>query len=404
MGFNPGSTMIDNFDGLFAKRMGDVQKSFIREILKVAANPEIISFAGGLPNPELFPVQAIQEACDEILRLEGRSVLQYSTTEGFPPLREKIAADYRQQYGLKVSADDILITNGSQQGLDLISKVLIDPGDKVLVESPGYLGALQAMSLYQPDFRTLPLTQTGPDPEKLAAVLGESIKMFYTVPNFQNPSGITYSREARKQVAEAVKPTNTILVEDNPYGALRFMGEDLPPMKSDLGNQSLLLGSFSKTVVPSFRLGWICAEGPVMEKLIIAKQGADLHTNYFCQRVVHYFMTGPYIDEHYQAIKAAYKAQRDAMVSMIEQYFPPEVEITRPEGGMFIWAILPESMSAMELFDKVIEKKVAFVPGFPFYVDGGGKNTMRLNYSNSNPDKIEKGIKIIGESIREMMK
>ncbi len=395
--------MLTDFNGLFADRVMRVQKSFIREILKVAADSEIISFAGGLPNPELFPVADIQKACNDLLEEEGRSVLQYSTTEGYAPLREMIAQQYRDQYNLDVSADNILVTNGSQQGLDLLAKILIEPGDRVLIESPGYLGAIQALSLYQPEFVTVPLTDNGPALEAFKQAFDKPVKLYYSVPNFQNPSGVTYSAKVRGEVAEILNNTQTLLVEDNPYGALRFMGEDIPPIKTQVGNQSILLGSFSKTVVPSFRLGWVCADLPIMEKLIVAKQGSDLHTNYFGQRIVHHFYTRGNIDTHMANIKEAYRVQRDAMVNMIEKYFPENIQFTRPEGGMFIWVTMPEHISSMELFDLAIEQKVAFVPGDPFYVDGGGKNSFRLNYSNANPEQIEAGISKLGDVMKKMM-
>ncbi|MBN2412949.1 PLP-dependent aminotransferase family protein [candidate division KSB1 bacterium] len=388
---------------LFAERILNVQKSFIREILKIAGDPEIISFAGGLPNPHIFPVQEIRTACNEILKADGPNVLQYSTTEGYLPLREYIANDYNNKYKLNINADEILITNGSQQGLDLISKVLIEKGDPVIIERPGYLGALQALSIYQPDFHNVTLKEDGIDLIELTNILSAfKVKLFYGVPNFQNPSGISYSQQNRVKLSEILQLYKTIFVEDNPYGDLRFMGKDLPPLKKWLGKQSVMLGSFSKTVVPSFRLGWICADRDIMDKVIIAKQGADLHTNYFCQRIVHYYLTHFDINAHIEKAKKAYKEQRDAMVTMIEKYFPKEVKYTKPEGGMFLWVTLPEGMSSMRLFELAIKNKVAFVPGAPFYIKDGGSNTLRLNYSNSDPEQIETGIIELSKAIKEL--
>jgi len=388
---------------LFAERVLNVKKSFIREILKIAADPEIISFAGGLPNPNVFPVEEIRAACNEILKTDGPNVLQYSTTEGYLPLREYIAGNYNSKYDLNIQAENILITNGSQQGLDLISKIFIEKGDNVIIERPGYLGAIQALSIYQPVFHNVTLKKDGVDINELAHILtAHKVKFYYGVPNFQNPSGITYSYQNRLKVSEIGQQYNTLFVEDNPYGELRFMGKDLPPLKTWLGKQSVMLGSFSKTVVPSFRLGWICADKDIMEKLIIAKQGADLHTNYFCQRVVHSFLSNFDVKSHIEKARKAYKEQRDAMVTMIEKYFPPEIKYTKPEGGMFLWVTLPGEMSSMRLFELSIKDKVAFVPGDPFYVDGGGENTLRLNYSNSNPEQIETGIIKLSKAIKKM--
>lgn len=393
-----------NVSALFAQRLLNVQKSFIREILKVAANPEIISFAGGLPNPNVFPVREIQISCKEVLRRDGYEPLQYSATEGYLPLREYIAAEYNTGYDLQIKPENILITNGSQQGLDLLGKVFMEKDDKVLIERPGYLGAIQALSIYQPEFIGITLNNDGAVLQDLETILANhAIKLFYTVPNFQNPSGITYSLAVREKTAALVAKHNMVLVEDNPYGALRFSGSDQPPFRKWLGSQAIMLGTFSKTVVPSFRLGWICTDHEIMEKALVAKQGADLHTNYFCQKVVHYFLTHFDMDAHIEKTKQAYKAQCNAMISAIEACFPKEVTFTKPEGGMFIWVTLPESISALQLLELALKDNVAFVPGNPFYVDGGGANSMRLNYSNSNPEQIEIGIQKLSAAMKKII-
>ena len=388
---------------LFAERIKDVPKSFIREILKVAANPEIISFAGGLPNPDFFPAQEIEKVCSKLIKESGNDIFQYSTTEGYLPLRKYIAARYMEKYGLKVDADEILITNGSQQGLDLLGKVLVNEGENVIIENPGYLGAIQALSVYRPYFIDIKMDEEGIDTKELEkAVNTTPVKLFYSVPNFQNPSGITYTEERRKKVAEILKDKNIVFVEDNPYGELRFMGEDIPPVRKYLPN-GIMLGSFSKIVVPSFRIGWIVAPKDIMDKLITAKQAADLHTNSFSQRVIYEYLATYNIDDHIAKIKKAYGAQREAMVNAIEKYFPKEVKFTKPEGGMFLWATLPEGVSSLQLFELAIKKNVAFVPGSPFYANGGGENTMRLNYSCTNEEKIEEGIKRLGAAIKEIL-
>ena len=387
---------------LFAERMKSVHKSFIREILKVTEDSSIISFAGGLPNPKSFPVKEIKKAVSKVLSENGEEALQYSTTEGYRPLREYIAKRYSKD-GLKVDADEILITNGSQQGIDLIGKVFLNKGDKVLVESPTYLAAIQSFGLYEPQFESVPLLEDGVDTAALEETLSEQkIKLFYSVTNFQNPTGITYSKQKRQEVANILNNHDTIFIEDNPYGEIRFLGEDIPPVNAYLEN-SILFGSFFKVVSPGMRLGWIVANEEIMEKIIIAKQASDLHSNYFTQRVVYQYLIDNKIDKHIEKIKEMYRNQRNLMVSMIEKYFPENVEYTKPEGGMFLWVTLPEGLSSMDLFELAINENVAFVPGQAFYVDGRGNNSLRLNFSNSNEKQIEEGIKRLGNAINELM-
>lgn len=384
--------------------MANVRKSFIREILKVTADPEVISFAGGLPNPNFFPVKEIAEAAAKVLAEDGENALQYGTTEGYPPLREFIAERYRRKKGLEVSPDEILIINGSQQGLDLIGKVFLNAGDWVAIERPGYLGAIQALSIYEPSFRPIPLLEDGIDTALLEKALSENeIKLFHTVVNFQNPSGITYSEQKRLELADVFKDRDTILVEDDPYAELRFTGRDLPSMSTCLRGNVVMLGSLSKIVAPGLRLGWICAPEDVMERLIVAKQASDLHANYLSQRIVHQYLLDHDIDEHIAGITEAYKHQRDVMISSIEKHFPQEVRFTRPEGGMFLWVTLPEGVSSLRLFDLAGGEDVAFVPGAAFYVDEGGKNTLRLNFTNSTADQIEEGIKRLARVIKRLL-
>lgn len=385
----------------FADRMGRVQKSFIREILKVTQDPSIISFGGGLPNPSSFPVIEISDAVGKVLRTSGEDALQYSTTEGYLPLREIIAERYARR-GLKVSPHNVLITSGSQQGIDLTGKVFIDKGDRVLVEGPTYLATLQAYGLYEPLFRSIALEEDGPDLAGLERELAAGIKLFYAVPNFQNPTGITYSLKKRRAVARLLEEHDTVLVEDDPYGEIRFIGEDLPPVKS-LMERSILLGSFSKIVSPGMRLGWLVAPDDIIEKVIVAKQATDLHTNYFVQRVVHRYMADNDVDAHIAKIKALYRTQRDRMVAAIEAHFPEGVQCTKPEGGMFLWVTLPEGVSSVRLFNLAIREKVAFVPGRAFFADGSGDNTLRLNYTNSRPEAIDAGIERLGNAIRKLM-
>lgn len=389
---------------MFAKRMEKVKKSFIREILKVTEDPEIISFAGGLPNPTTFPALALKTAAIEVLDEDAGNVLQYSTTEGYKPLREYICNRYEAKQGISVNPDEILIINGSQQGLDLVAKAFLNIGDKVLIEKPGYLGALQAFSVFEPEFIEIEMENDGPNLIKLEQILiKEKPKIFYAVPNFQNPSGISYSLEKRKAVAELLNKYHTILVEDNPYGELRFMGDNLPSIKKFLGERSILLGSFSKIVSPGMRLGWICACEEFMSKLVVAKQASDLHSNYFSQRVVERFLMENDLDNHIKKITNLYKAQRDCMVNSIREYFPTGITYTEPEGGMFLWVTLPKGVSSLELFDEAISMKVAFVPGDPFYVNESHTNTLRLNYTNSDETAIKDGIRRLSEAIASII-
>jgi len=383
--------------------MGTVHRSFIREILKVTADSEIISFAGGLPNPELFPVAAMDTASREVFAEIGSSALQYSTTEGDAGLRAIISERYAKR-GLEVEPDSILITTGSQQILDLCAKVFLDKGDKVVIEKPGYLGAIQAFSLFEPEFVTVSLEDDGPNLVELEDAFKDGAKCFYAVPNFQNPSGVSYSLEKRKAVAALLDKYGVLFVEDDPYGELRFMGEDLPSVFGFCKTPGILCGSFSKIAAPGFRIGWVVAEKTVYDKLVIAKQASDLHTSTVAQAIMRRYLETNDIESHVALIRERYGHQREVMVEMIKKYFPSEVSITQPEGGMFLWATMPEGFSSMDLFDVAIKEKVAFVPGRPFYVDGSGENTMRLNFSNSDEDRIEKGINRLGKSIISFFK
>lgn len=387
---------------MYARRMSTVHRSFIREILKVTADSEIISLAGGLPNPELFPVDAMDQASREVFADIGASALQYSTTEGDAGLRAIIAERYATR-GLTVDPDSILITTGSQQILDLCGKVFLDRGDKVVIERPGYLGAIQAFSLFEPEFVTVSLEDDGPNLDELEAAFKDGAKCFYAVPNFQNPSGVSYSLEKRKAVAELTDKYDVLFVEDDPYGELRFLGEHLPSVYSFCNKSGILCGSFSKIAAPGFRIGWVVAEKEIYDKLVIAKQAADLHTSTVAQAIMRRYLETNDIESHVSIIKDRYGRQRECMVDMIERYLPSEVQITRPEGGMFLWATLPEGMSSMDLFDVAIKEKVAFVPGKPFYVDGSGGNTLRLNFSNADEERIEAGIKRLGKAIDTFM-
>lgn len=387
---------------LFAQRMEGVPRSFIREILKVAVSPQVISFAGGLPNKKLFPLEELQECAEFLMSGSDRNILQYANTEGYLPLREKIGERYAQK-GLQVNPANILITNGSQQGLDLLGKIFINEGDSVLIEEPGYLGAIQAFSIFKPRFTTVPLTPDGIDVNLTQqAMQRDKPKLAYLIPNFQNPSGISYTEETRKEVAALCNGQPIYLIEDDPYGDIRFKGQPKHSFYHYLPEQTILLGTFSKTVVPTFRLGWIVAPDDVMERLIIAKQAADLHTDNFTQRLIHQYLSDYDVDNHIARICKCYGSQAEAMINAIERYLPLEVQFTRPEGGMFLWLTLPEGQNAMTLFDKAIKENVAFVPGNPFYINKTEVNTCRLNFSCSNEQEIEEGIRRLGKVMRSL--
>ncbi|MCU0629815.1 MAG: PLP-dependent aminotransferase family protein [Methanoregulaceae archaeon] len=385
--------------------MEKTPRSFIREILKVTEDPKIISFAGGLPNPALFPVKKLNEAARAVLTDDGISALQYSTTEGYQPLREFIAQRYLKRSGLAISPENILITNGSQQCLDLIGKLFINRNDPVAIERPGYLGAIQAFSLYEPFFKDVPLLEDGPDTEVLRQVLDtHSPKLFYGVPNFQNPSGLSYSGKKREEVAALLSESGIPFIEDDAYGELRFRGNDLPLVSSYLPDLGIITGSFSKIIAPGMRMGWIAAPPGVFEQVVTAKQASDLHSNYLAQRIISKFLADNDIDSHILHIREVYRYQRDIMVKIIEETFPPEVTFTRPDGGMFLWVTLPPGFSTMDLFNIAIKENVAFVPGDPFYTDGSGSNTMRLNYSNSDEERIVEGITRLSKAIHSILK
>ena len=372
--------------------------------LSVTQNPDVISFAGGLPNPDYFPIEPLRAAADRVFAEQGRQALQYAPTLGYEPLRAFIAQRYADRTGMAVDPDEILITNGSQQALDLVGKILIDPGDHVLMESPSYLGGIQAFTMYEPEFQTVPLGEDGVDTAVLAQKAAHpQSKLFYALPNFQNPSGITYSLATRQAVSQILADNQVFLIEDDPYRELRFLGDDLPPIASFNRERAFLLGSFSKIVAPGFRMGWICAPAPLMDKLVTAKQGTDLHSNYVSQMIIHRYLQDNDLDAHIATIRAAYKQQRETMIGMIEECFPPEVAYTLPEGGMFLWISLPANLSAMDLFEIAAKENVVFVPGAPFHVDGTGQNTMRLSFSNTAPEQIEVGMARLATAIKQMM-
>ena len=391
-----------DIEPLLSEQIRHTPPSFIRSILNTTADPEIISFAGGLPNPVSFPQEELLISMERIVRTWQSRVFQYSITAGLPELREYLAERYRQRFGLSLSADQILITTGSQQALDLISRVLLNPGDGVIVEQPGYLGALQAFSQYRPSFHPVGPGEDGPDLNMLEQALEYPFKFMYAVPNFQNPTGLSCSMEKRMQIRRLLKGKNIILIEDDPYGELRFEGEPLPFTGAGHLPGSILLGSFSKTISPGMRVGFlICENRELLKRISTAKEASDLHTSIFSQYLIwDYLMHNDY-EAHIASITALYRKQARTMMDAMEEYFPPAVTYTRPEGGMFLWVTLPEKVTALSLFPRALERKVAFVPGDPFYVDAQDVSTMRLNFSNADCETIREGIRRLGDLLKE---
>lgn len=386
---------------MFSEGIKATPPSFVRGILKAASDPGVISFAGGLPNPVSFPQEALLESMDRIVKTYGSKVFQYSITAGLPELRQYIAERYNRIFGLNLTAENIIITTGSQQALDLIGKVLLDKGDGVIVEKPTYLAAIQAFSMQQPTFYPVALTEEGMDTEHLEEALQNPVKFIYTIPNFQNPTGLTYSAENRKRIREILRDRENVLIEDDPYGELRFEGERLPYIGAGKLPYSILLGTFSKTVTPGMRTGFMISENKeLLKKISIAKEAGDLHTNIFSQYLIWDYLINNDLDMHIARIKELYKKQAHAMMAAMDRYFPSTVKYTKPHGSMFLWVTLPEGMSAMTLFPKALEKKVAFVPGDPFYVCVENANTMRLNYTNADCETIEEGIRRLGSLLK----
>jgi 2-aminoadipate transaminase len=378
----------------FARRMGSVRTSTIREILKVTEQPDIISFAGGLPAPELFPVAEILSAAERVLG-EGNAAgsLQYSPTEGFAPLREAFAAESRER-GIDCSADDILITTGSQQPLDLVGKIFLNEGDCVLTENPTYLAAIQAFQIYEVRFAAVPTDGGGLIPEALPALIErERPKFLYTIPNFQNPTGVTLTAERRQTLYSIAARYGLIVLEDDPYGSLRYAGRTIPPIKSlDADGIVIYLSTISKTIAPGLRVGWAVAAAEILGKMTIAKQAADLHTSSFDQRIVHRYLTEFDSEAHIELIRRSYRERFLIMDASLRESMPPGFDWTHPEGGMFLWVTCPEGVDTSELMREALVCKVLFVPGRDFFPDASGQRFMRLNFSNATPEKIREGI------------
>ncbi|HXH10606.1 MAG TPA: PLP-dependent aminotransferase family protein [Alphaproteobacteria bacterium] len=390
----------------YAQRTQRMQSSAIRELLKLTERPDMISFAGGLPAPEVFPVAEFQAACQRVLAEHGPQALQYSTTEGYRPLREMIAR-HMARYGIVVEPDNVLITSGSQQALDLIGKIFINPGDRLLVEKPTYVGALQAWNAYQAEYIAVPLDDNGLRTDDIETALRAGPKFIYVLPNFHNPAGVTMALERRQVLVELAHRYGVPIIEDDPYGQLRYEGDHLPPLVildgrlhapegAPYSGNVLYLSTFSKTLAPGLRLGWVVAPAEVIRRLVQAKQGADLHTSTLTQMVAYEVARGGFLDRHVRLIREVYRERRDAMLMALAKYFPTGVHWTAPHGGLFLWVTLPQPMDAADILKAAIDEGVAFVPGASFFPDGSGQNTFRLNFSNATTAKIDEGIRRLG--------
>jgi 2-aminoadipate transaminase len=392
----------------YADRTNFMKASEIRELLKLTEHPEMISFGGGMPSPHSFPVKIVEKITKKVLEKHGPQSLQYGPTEGLTPLREVLIKRMEKTRKIRCNLDQIIITTGSQQALDLTSKILINPGDYIVVECPTYIGALTAFNAYQPNYIPIQMDENGMKTdeleEKIKANRDKPIKFIYTIPMFQNPAGVTLSSERRKHLLEIAENHNIPILEDEAYSELNYSGKDLLPIKSmDKAGLVIYTHTFSKVLSPGFRLGWIVGKEETIRKITIAKQGADLCTNMFVQFIAEEYVKSGLIDKQIPKIRKMYKKKRDIMLKALKKHFPKDSTWTRPDGGMFIWVALPPHIDTKEMFKEAIEAKVAYVHGAAFCSDGKGHNTMRLNFSNTDDNKIEEGIKRLARIIKEKL-
>ena len=396
-----------DFSSFIADRMLEVKASAVREIFKVASQPDIISLAGGNPAPESFPAEEIKQAAIDILTNQPTTALQYNVSEGYPRLREQLKERMEKKFGIDMTNNELIIVSGSQQGADLMTKALINEGDGIVCEEPSFIGCLNTFRTYKAKLYGVKVNDDGMDMEQLEKTLAENknIKMIYTIPTFQNPSGVTASLEVRKKMLELAVKYNVIILEDNPYGELRFTGEDVPTIKSmDTTGHVIYGGSFSKIFSPGLRLAYLVFDKGIMEKIVVGKQATDVHTNVFSQMLASHYLENHDLDAQIEKIRQLYKHRGEWMLECMDKYFPKSAKWTRPEGGIFIWVELPAGIDTQKLLSESIEKKVAFVPGVAFMTDiNKPTSCLRLNFSTMPDDKIQMGIKTLGELLTEKL-
>ena len=388
----------------FADRLSHAPKSFLDELFRVSADPSIISFAGGLPSSALIDTEGIRKATCQVMEEEPATALQYTTTDGYLPLREYIAGRYRSRLGIPATAGEIQIVNGSQQCLDLFAKIFLNAGDHVGIERPGYLGAIEAFSLYEPVIETVPLEDDGPDTAAFERLIqGTTVKFFYGIPNSQNPSGTTWSQEKRRAIADILMDSDTVIYEDDAFGELFFDNRPRLPVKRSIPDQAVLSGSFSKIIAPGMRIGWIYAPAGILTQFNIVKQAADLHSNFFCQKILHRYLTMYDLDEHIRNIVRVYSRKCRLMCDLLDDLLP-QLAHTTPEGGMFLMATLSRGLSSRTVFEEGIKRGVAVLPGLPFYIDGGGTDTIRMNFSTASEEQIQEGMDRLARVIADLQK
>jgi 2-aminoadipate transaminase len=396
--------MAVSWSNILADRTSRMKASDIRELLKLTARPEIISLAGGLPAPELFPIDEYRRAFEWVLEEQGQAALQYGPSEGYGPLRDLLAARMTSM-GVPAEASNVLVTNGSQQGLDLVSKVFLNPDDVVCLENPSYMGAIQAFDSYQANYAIVPMDDEGMRSQELDDILAaRRCKFIYALPNFQNPSGRTMSAKRRQVLVETAKKHGVPIVEDDPYGELRFEGEASPSLRSLWPEGVIYLGTFSKILAPGFRLGWMVIPTELYDDVVFGKQPSDLHTSSATQMATYEVCRQEgFLEKHIEKIRETYRQRRGVMLRAMEEHFPEGCTWTRPEGGLFVWAEVPHQIDTRELLAEALQENVAFVPGQSFHADRGGRNTMRLNFSNVSPERIEEGIARLGRAIKRRL-
>jgi 2-aminoadipate transaminase len=386
----------------FSENFKNIPPSFIRQILNMAGNTNLISFAGGLPNPRYFPSEWIGESAKAVMEEKGMEIMQYAGSMGYLPLRQWISDRYNAKYGLNISPDNVVITNGSQQTIDVLAKMLLNAGDTLIVEKPTYLGGIQATAGYLPNYHAIDLDEEGANLDQLEQICKTgSPKFFYGIPNYQNPSGICYSPATRARLGTLLKKYDLLMLEDDPYHEITFRSETVAPIYQHAPGNVFWSGSFSKMVAPGLRMGWVVIPEGFTNHFVKAKQSTDLHSSNLTQYLLHHFLTHHDIDVHLQKIRKAYNEQCNTMLEMLKRFLPEDVQFTKPCGGMFIWLTLPEGFDSEELVKVCINRGVVFVPGKSFYVNGDGKRNIRMNFSNSTPEEIERGVYIMGKAMQQ---